>query len=271
MRWLLLYVFVLNIFWDSAIVTDINIAIYVAPNTGKAIHNNRPFHGFVINSSVADKIIHFSDGTDLHTGPNELHYLPKGSSYRVDSIVSGGCWAINFDLLEEIVDVPFNIAFRNPDTVLKIFQDAVTAWNKQQLLFVRKSIYEIILKIKSEQQRNYLSSKKTVLIQPAIDMIQQNYLNSDLPVTHLAKLCGISDTYFRQIFYNIFSLNPKEYITRLRMQHAKNLLESNHFTVSEIALMCGYSEPCNFSREFSKNVGMSPAAYSKRKLRRSEF
>lgn len=33
--------------WDNAIVTNIGLAIYVAPAAGKAIHRDRPFHGFV--------------------------------------------------------------------------------------------------------------------------------------------------------------------------------------------------------------------------------
>ena len=92
--------------WDNAIITDINVAIYVAPNTGRPIHNNRPFHGFVINNGTSNKIIHFSDGISMHSGPNEVHYLPKGSSYRVENIISGGCWAINFDLLFVLIYIP---------------------------------------------------------------------------------------------------------------------------------------------------------------------
>lgn len=251
--------------WDNAIVTDIHIAMHVAPNIGKAIHNNRPFHGFVINAATSDKIIHFSDGTSMPTGPNEVHYLPKGSSYRVEQIVSDGCWAINFDLLEEISEKPFNLKFRNPEAVLKIFKDAVVAWNEKQDIAVRKSIYEIILHIKKEQHRSYLSSGKELLIQPAVDRIKQDFARNDLSVRDLAALCGISEAYFRRIFADKFSMGPKEYIIRLRMDYAKRLLESGQFATNEIALMCGYLEPCHFSREFSKYTGLSPGAYSKNK------
>ena len=251
--------------WDNVIVTDINIAVYVAPNAGKAIHNNRPFHGFVINAATADKIIHFSDGTVMPTGPNEVHYLPKGSSYRVESIVSGGCWAINFDLLDEINEPPFNLRFRNHESILKDFKAAVAGWNEKKEIAVRKSIYEIILHIKKEQHRSYVSSGKALLIQPAMDRIQQDFMKNDLSVRDLAALCGISEAYFRRIFTDKFSMGPKDYIIRLRMDHAKRLLESGQFTASEIALMCGYFEPCHFSREFSKYTGLSPGAYSKNK------
>ena len=250
--------------WDNTIVTDINIAIYVAPGTGKVIHSNRLFHGFVINDGSADKIIHFSDGTAMRTGPNEVHYLPKSSDYRVESIVSGGCWAINFDLLEEIHEKPFHVKFRNHEAVLRIFKDAVAAWNEKNVIFVRKSIYDIMLKIKKEQQRSYVPSEKERLIQPAVDMINRDFTKNDLSVNDLAELCGISEVYFRRIFTDKFSLSPKEYIIDLRIRHAKRLLESGQFSVSEIALMCGYFEPSHFSREFKKHCELSPAEYSKK-------
>ena len=143
--------------WNDAIVTDINLVMYVAPKTGKAVHNDRPFHGFVINDATTDKIIYFSDGTAIHSGPNELHYLPKGSNYRVESLVSGGCWAINFDLLGDITEKPFNIQFRSHESILKNFKDATAAWKEKTDIcntVIRKNIYDIIVKIKKEQPKN---------------------------------------------------------------------------------------------------------------------
>ena len=249
--------------WDHVIVTHINMVTYVAPSAIKAIHKNRPFHGLVINDATADKIIHFSDGTAMHTGPNELHYLPKGSNYQVETVFAGGCWAINFDLLDELDEKPFNVKFRNHEAVLKNFKDAIAAWNEKEDLIIRKNVYDIIIKIKKELQRNYLPSGKDLLIKPAVDRLNRDFTKNDLSVNDLAELCGISNAYFRRIFMEKFSLSPKEYIISLRMERARHLLESGQFTVSKIALMCGYFEPCHFSREFKKYHDLSPAEYAK--------
>lgn len=255
--------------WDNAVVTDINLAIYVAQGTGTPIHNNRGFHGFVINDGNADKKIHFSNGTVIKTGPYEVHYLPKGSSYRVENIDSGGCYAINFDLLEEIEEKPFNLKFRNHEYVLKDFKDAVAAWQEKDEFcnaVIRKSIYSIIVKIRKEYSKNYMPSGKELLIKPAVDTINRNFTKNNLSVKELADLCGISEAYFRRIFIDKFSLTPKEYIINLRIEHAKRLLESGQFSVSETAQMCGYFEPCHFSREFSKHTGMSPNHFKTRQI-----
>lgn len=252
--------------WNDVIVTDVSLAVFVAPNSGKAIHNNRPFHGFVINHDTSEKIIHFSDGTDMHSGPNEVHYLPKGANYRVEHIVSGGCWAINFDLLEDIDANPFNIKFRNPESILKTFKDATAAWKEKKNMcdaFIRKCIYDIIVQIDREQRHSYTPSKKRLLIKPAVDNINRNFTKNDLSIKDLAELCGISETYFRRIFMDTFSISPKEYIINLRIAYAKHLLETEEFSVTDVAQMCGYLEPCHFSREFKKHLGISPNEYAK--------
>ena len=250
--------------WDNIVVTYINTAIYVAPGIGVSLHSNRRFHGFVLNDGVADKKIHFSDGTVMHTLPRELHYLPKGSSYRVENVQTGGCYAINFSLLDEIDENPFSISFKNYESLLRIFKEAVTVWggkNEYKNSFLRKAVYDIIIRIKKECVSN--PDKKESMITPAIEIINRDFAKNELSVKSLAQVCGISEAYFRRIFTDKFSVGPKEYINNLRLEYAKKLLESNQFTISDTAFMCGYSEPCHFSREFKKHFDVSPAEYVK--------
>jgi AraC-like DNA-binding protein len=47
------------------------------------------------------------------------------------------------------------------------------------------------------------------------------------------------------------------------MDYAKNLLKSDDFSIAEIATLCGYAEPCHFSREFTKRVEIPPSQYEK--------
>lgn len=252
--------------WNTAIVTLINMAIYVSPGAGKSLHNNRPFHGFVLNDSTVEKEIHFSDGSVIKTGPYDLHYLPKGSDYRVITITPGGCYAINFDLMEDLGEKPFNISFRNSGSLLKLFKESVTAWKERPECFnaiIRKDIYDIISKIKHEQQRNYIPNATTKIISPAIDVMNKDFTRNNLSVKELATLCNISETYFRRLFLEKYSVSPKEYVIHLRIEYAKQLLLSGQFSVSEIAEMCGYGEPCHFTREFTKHTGVSPNTFKK--------
>lgn len=110
-----------------------------------------------------------------------------------------------------------------------------------------------------------MPSEKEQMIQPAIDAINRDFTKNDLSVKALAEMCGISEAYFRRIFTDKFSVSPKEYIISLRIEYAKRLLQSAQFSVSEVAQLCGYFEPCHFSREFTKYTGVSPRTYIKTK------
>ncbi|MBQ8311362.1 MAG: helix-turn-helix transcriptional regulator [Clostridia bacterium] len=250
--------------WENVIVSSVAFAMYVPPDTGAIMHTDRAYHGFVLNCASSVKDYLFSDGTVLHTHGNELFYLPQGSSYRVKNLSSGGCYAINFHA--NLSDRPFVLGFRNADAVFKTFKDAELAWRTQSEFYhivAMRAVYDLILQIHKERQRTYTPSTQRSVIAPAVETIRREFTRNELSVATLSEACGISEAYFRRIFLNEFGTSPKEYIIGLRINYAKQLLKSGDFTVTQTAQLCGYAEPCHFSREFVKRVGMSPSEYKK--------
>ena len=247
--------------WSRVVIREIQIAVYVPPNMGRTIHKNRPFHGFVIEAS-GDKDYHFVDGRVLHTEADTLFYLPKGSSYEVKTGQGGGCYAINFDA--DISDEPFAVHLKNADAIKKSFRRACDAWQAQepsQHVAAMSALYEAIGVLLGESANRYMPNERYRLIDPAIEAIDQGFLQEELSVSHLASLCGISEVYLRKIFISRFGVPPKEYMIRRRMDYACHLLASGQLEVRAVAELCGYSEPCHFSREFKKRVGVPPKGY----------
>ncbi len=249
--------------WKNVIIKGISAAVYVAPNTGKHIHQNRPHHGLVLNDSSSVKDYIFDDGRIMRTDKNALFYLPKGSSYHVESHQIGGCYAINFDA--EICDIPFSMSFRNTESLLHNFKIACESWKSksdQSNLLAMRALYDGIYQMQKEEQRQYISGSHRSLISPAIQELEHSFSEKEISVSRLAALCGMSEVYFRKIFLHCFGVSPKECIIQKRMEYAKQLLILGEFEISEIAELCGYSEPCHFSREFKKRFGVSPKNYS---------
>ena len=247
---------------EDVIITKISLACYVPPNTGKHIHKNRPFHGFVLNDSNSVKDYIFDNGHIMHTDSNSLFYLPKGSSYRVEAIRMGGCFAINFD--SEIDDEPFCIKLKNSDSLKKVFKIACDEWRSHcstRNTAAMHALYEAIYCAQKEQAKAYMPNDRYKLISPAMEIIERDYSNRDITVADLSALCGMSEVYFRKIFMHCYGISPKEYIVRKRMDYACRLLSLGEFEVSQVAIMCGYGEPCHFSREFKKRMGVSPKKY----------
>lgn len=252
----------MNECWKNIIITKISVAIYVAPDTGKTVHQNRQFHGFVLNDADSIKDYVFDDGFVLHTKGSSLFYLPKGSSYCVITHSSGGCYAINFDA--EICDTPFCYSLRNTESVSHNFKLACEAWKNNNIhanILAMRALYDGVYQIQKEQKKQYVPTSRLSLIAPGVNEIDCSFTKNDISISSLAAMCGISEVYFRKLFFNAFGISPKEYIIQKRIEYAKTLLSSGDFSVSEVAIITGYSEPCHFSREFSKRVGISPKQY----------
>lgn len=248
--------------WNSAVITKISAAVYVAPNTGRHIHKRRPYHGLVLNDATSIKDYVFDDGRILHTTPNSLFYLPKGSSYHVETRQIGGCYAINFDA--EIDDIPFCVSFRNTEAQLHHFKAACEAWrggSDHSNTLAMCALYDGIYRMQRELKRQYLPEARLSLLSPAIKEIERSFTENGLSVSRLAALCGISEVYFRRLFSGAYGISPKEYIIQKRMEYARQLLAIGEFEIAQVALLCGYTEPCHFSREFKKRFDVSPTDY----------
>ena len=242
--------------WNDAVITKIAVALYVPPNMAKLVHKDRPYHGFVLNNTDTEIDYHFSDGFVLHTKGESLYYLPKGSSYFVKSLSSHGCYAINFD--SNIIDVPSLINVKSTDMIRKSFKVASDEWlsdTSARYSASMRAVYDVIFRSRKDK---YIPSSKHQLIAPAIECLNFEFVKPDLSVSKLAALCSMSEVYFRKIFTSLYGTSPKEYIITKRMEYAKELLLGGEFDLTKIAELCGYPEPCHFSREFKKRFGTSP-------------
>lgn len=76
-----------------------------------------------------------------------------------------------------------------------------------------------------------------------------------------AALCRMSKFHFLRVFESITGMTPIEYRNRVRIEHAKELLEDTPLPISEIGARVGFSSPSYFCDAFKKSVGLSPARY----------
>lgn len=106
------------------------------------------------------------------------------------------------------------------------------------------------------------NSKEVVSIANTIAYMENHY-NEDLSIEELAQYSGLSSRHFRRIFQRIYSISPTKYMTILRIQAAMKALQNPHLSITEIALLCGFSDSNYFSRKFKAETGKSPLEYRK--------
>lgn len=246
----------------------INNICYVAPGTGKALHTDRPFHGLVFYKSN-DCVFNFENFGRYETLEDSVVYLPKGSSYRVEKIgEQKGCFAINFDLIENINEKPFVFRSENGGKLENLFVLAEKYWKSKSVdrrLKCRSIFYDILSLVSAESSIGYQPSEKKEKLKEAVDYIHASYLEKEISVEELARLSDMSTTYFRKLFGDIYHISPIKYINNLKIEHAKELIMSDMYPTNEIAQLSGFSDDCYFRRVFKKEIGLSPREYRKTK------
>ncbi|MGV2806326.1 helix-turn-helix domain-containing protein, partial [Clostridium perfringens] len=79
----------------------------------------------------------------------------------------------------------------------------------------------------------------------------------------LARMANISPKYFVDLFKKTFGQTTIDYLTHVRMNHAKRYLAESDDRLRDIAQRVGYKDEFYFSRIFKKKVGMSPSEYAR--------
>ena len=129
----------------------------------------------------------------------------------------------------------------------------------------KADLYNVIYSIQKEHSYVYYPKNKLDVIEKAINYIHENYATEPLSIESVSTLCNITPEYFRKIFKSFYKVSPIKYINNLKISSAKELLESNLYSVYEVATQSGYSEMCHFSREFKKHTGVCPSEYMNKK------
>ena len=104
-------------------------------------------------------------------------------------------------------------------------------------------------------------TNKEKKVKQIIAFIEKSYLNHDFSISKIAENLYYSVSYISRIFKEITTMSPTEYVLKLRMLHAKELLRLGEYSVSETAYIVGYSSPFYFSKEFKKYYGVPPSKF----------
>lgn len=79
-----------------------------------------------------------------------------------------------------------------------------------------------------------------------------------------ARIACLSPHYFLRSFKAVFGLTPHQYLTRARIERAKDLLVASDLSVTEVCSAVGFESLGSFSSLFRRSVGCSPAQFRKR-------
>ena len=102
------------------------------------------------------------------------------------------------------------------------------------------------------------------LVEQVKSAIISSFTNPEIDLAKILSSCHYSENYMRKMFKNTTGMTPVEYLTSLRMDYARQLLDQKqllNLSISAIARMCGFYDVHYFSRVFHAWTGLSPREY----------
>lgn len=250
-----------NFMMHNFIIGEITFANIVRAGTGTKTHKNRKSHGLAF--FPGSEVTYYFDNKKIKVEKNTIVYFPKGSNYTFKVKKSFDCYAINFEMPDGALFEPFSFKIKNANIYLDSFMQAQRQQARKVMGYdskIKSELYNIIYNLQTEYHTPYTNSK---IIDPAINYIHSNYCKENISIGHLSSLCGISTVHLRNTFIKQFATSPLKYINNLKMARARELLDSQFYTVSEICFLSGFNNESYFSREFKKHFGISPGEYAK--------
>jgi two-component system response regulator YesN len=125
---------------------------------------------------------------------------------------------------------------------------------------IREEIRRIVLRLLAFRDGR-TEKQQAMVTHQAVTFITKNFSDPDLSLNQVAASVNLSPSHFSVVFSQEMGETYRDYLTRVRIEHAKELLRTTNLLCAEVAYQSGYNDPHYFSYIFKKNTGMSPQQF----------
>ncbi|MHA7580347.1 helix-turn-helix domain-containing protein [Paenibacillus vandeheii] len=129
---------------------------------------------------------------------------------------------------------------------------------RNQILF-----HQVLMSLLERMEARYAASEQPSMERSVTYM--ENHFSEKITTEGLSEIAGVSRSHYSILFKQLTGFPPNEYLSRLRVHRAKELLISGTVSLREIALKVGYKDEFYLSRRFKQQTGESPSGYTRRR------
>ena len=183
----------------------------------------------------------------------------------------------------ELIYTPTSPIYRRLKSTLEKWYDrlfetnVVTVKYKLQVQIILFELLEVFADIASKNHKTLINESMTTTkyAKEIADAIKTNFKRSyidneviDNPI-HIQPIIaslGISPNYGLEIFQKVYKMSPRKYLSQLKLQEAKILIQQPDVSLKEISIRLGYKNLSHFSRQFKRWTGLSPTEFRKNSL-----
>lgn len=138
----------------------------------------------------------------------------------------------------------------------------ITGYGVENIKKLKKEMSNTIIDAYVSESMDKYHTLTIPLLKPAFEYIYQ-HKNENISLKTMAEVCHISTSYFSRIFFKETGENFTNYLTKLKINWSKELLEATDMPVNQISDTLGFSEPGYFIKKFKIITGITPSVYRK--------
>lgn len=123
----------------------------------------------------------------------------------------------------------------------------------------------LLLLLRAKQSPDHvllLTEKNDIRLQSTIDYLLKNY-SEPVTLEQCANIACMSPSHFSRLFHSLTSMTFKEYLNKIRIDKACQMLKEKDYSVTELSLAVGFNSSSYFSHVFRQQTGMTPLSYRK--------
>ena len=241
------------VFYEKQLNLEPDKIILIPPNTpfSTDIINNVD-NSFTVNKLEGGWIQKDDDESGLISKGYVLHFfIHFNLGYPFDSISPG---IYSFKASDEQLYIIRKIR--------EILKQGISEFGLKDCLDLNNLILSSVASLKHEYWR-YPSMNKKIF--EVMTYMNRN-LNLKLTNELLSSLVNMSANSFARLFKQETGFSPQRYLTKIRIEHACNLMHHSNLSINEIADFSGFSDRYYFTKVFHSLMAVSPARYRKQVL-----
>ncbi len=206
--------------------------------------------------------------TTILSKPRSLTFVPSGCAYHTEILEAGEMLVLHVWTAEEsppIASAPICVTPPFADSFLSLFERGLRhAQDPENPYACMADAYRLLSEFdRLCRQSAQAPNAKMIACKQHLDA---HITDPDLRVSELAALYGSSEVYFRRQFRECYHVSPIEYIKARRIELACQLLQTQLYTVAEVATRAGFDSISYFSSEFHRAMGCSPREYREKEI-----
>ena len=117
--------------------------------------------------------------------------------------------------------------------------------------------------ISSQTGNRVVESREDTFIEKVEKIVLTNLEDVDFSINELSRELHLSRSQVHRKIKALTGMSAAIYVRSVRLQKARELLQSPELSISEVAYQCGFKSPVYFSQVFKETLGVSPSATRK--------